>query len=244
MGVWTRYAGLRRGLVRKSFDTYRAIEQRVSPGIRVPPRDFGPGRSYQEVLVSGPYVALTFDDGPHPENTPRLLDILRERGVKATFYLIGELVARHPDVARRTLAEGHEIGNHTWSHRFLTLQSSHSIATELEQTHEAVEAAVGAPPTTLRPPYGAVTKRMTRWIDHRFGYPTVLWSVDAEDWENPGSPVIAERLVSGARNGSIVLAHDPLAPTVDAMPETLDRLLTRGFHFVTVSELIAVDNSG
>ncbi|MGH8872428.1 MAG: polysaccharide deacetylase family protein [Acidimicrobiia bacterium] len=244
MGAWARYAGLRRGLVRRSFDAYRAVEQRVRPGLGAPPRSFGPGRAYAEVQVTDPLVALTFDDGPHPENTPRLLEILRDRGVRATFYLIGELAARHPEVARMTFDDGHEIGNHTWSHQFLTLQSTGSIVRELEQTHEAIVAAVGAPPVALRPPYGAITESLTRWVDHRFGYPTVTWSVDAADWEDPGSDLITERLVSGTDPGSIVLAHDPLTPTVDAMAETLDRLLERGIRFVTVSELISGENSG
>jgi peptidoglycan/xylan/chitin deacetylase (PgdA/CDA1 family) len=238
MGIWKRYAGARKNLVRAGYDVYRSVEGRFSPSISTPPRDFRSGRSYQRVEVPGPYVAITFDDGPHPENTPRLLDILAERGVKATFYVIGEPVTRHPDVLRRTRAEGHEVGSHTWSHRFLTTQTSHGIAGELTSTHQAIEDAIGVAPTSLRPPYGAVTGAMSRWIDHQFGYPTVLWSVDAADWEEPDAETITERLVERTTAGSIILNHDPLTPTVDAMAETLDRLLDRGFLFVTVSELI------
>lgn len=243
MGLWGRYAGTRKDLVRTAFDVYRGVERRLSPSISTPPPGFGAGRSYEQVEVTEPYVAITFDDGPHPENTPRLLDILAARRVRATFYLIGEPVTRHPDVVRRTVAEGHEVGSHTWSHRFLTTQTSHSIVQELTRTDEAIQDAIGAPPTTLRPPYGAVTKGMSRWIDHQFGYPTVLWSVSARDWDDPGAEVITERLVSLTTPGSIILNHDPLTPTVDAMAETLDRLLEKGFRFVTVSELIAIGAS-
>lgn len=238
MEIWG--AELRKKLVRRSFDMYRSVERRVSPSISSPPLSFGNGRSYEEANVSEPYVAITFDDGPHPENTPRLLDILAARGVKATFYVIGQPVTRHPDVVQRALAEGHEIGSHTWSHRFLTTQTSHSIARELTAAHEAIEEAIGVPPTALRPPYGAVTEAMTRWIDHQFGYPVVLWSVSAQDWEDPGHELITERLVIRTRPGSIILNHDIYAPTVDAMGATLDQLLERGFGFVTVSELMAM----
>jgi peptidoglycan/xylan/chitin deacetylase (PgdA/CDA1 family) len=238
MGIWKRYAGVRMNLVRTAFDGFRAIEAQVSPSISTPPRRFTGRRAIEHVEVSEPYVAITFDDGPHPENTPRLLDLLAERRVRATFYLIGEPVTLHPDVVRRTMAEGHEVGSHTWSHRFLTTQSGHSIARELARTEEAIEDAIGIPPRSLRPPYGAVTRGMARWIDHQFGYPTVLWSVTARDWEGPGASVITERLVTETTAGSIILNHDTVTATVDAMPETLDRLLDRGFQFVTVSELI------
>ena len=234
---WTD-AEARKNLVRKSFDLYRGVERSVSPSISSPPSGFT-GRTYEHVDVTEPVVAFTFDDGPDPENTPRLLDILSARGVKATFYLIGEPVTRHPDVVRRARDEGHEIGSHTWSHRFLTTQTGHSIADELTTTHEAIEQAIGIPPATLRPPYGAVTEAMSRWIDHQFGYPTVLWSVSARDWDDPGTEVITDRLVSLTTPGSIVLNHDIYTPTVDAMAATLDQLLERGFRFVTVSELIA-----
>lgn len=238
MGVWSRYSGLRKQLVRSSFDVYRAVEQRLTR-IGRPPRDFGQGRSFAKVDTHQPLVALTFDDGPHPENTPRLLDILAEHEVRASFYLIGELVRRYPELARMTAEQGHEIGNHTWSHRFLTLQSTRSIEDELGKTHEAIKDATGSPPHALRPPYGAVTPAMTRWIDHRFGYPTVTWSVDAEDWEEPEPETIRERVLSRVHPGSIVLLHDPLTPTVDAIAGMLDGLLKRGFGLVTVGELIA-----
>lgn len=240
MGVWERYAGTRRQLVRTAYDVYRGVERRLSPSMTSPPPGFRGKGAIERVDVMEPYVAMTFDDGPDPVNTPRLLDILAERGVKATFYVIGEPASVHPDVVQRTSAEGHEVGSHTWSHRFLTTQTSRSITQELLRTEDAIEDAIGVPPASLRPPYGAVTKPMTRWIDHQFEYPTVLWNVSARDWEHPGAALIIERLVSEVNPGSIVLNHDPLTDTVDAMPETLDRLLEKGFRFVTVSELIAL----
>jgi peptidoglycan/xylan/chitin deacetylase (PgdA/CDA1 family) len=225
--------------VRRSYDAYRAVEQRVSASVAPAPAGFEGRPAISEVSVEDRVLALTFDDGPHPENTPRLLEVLRERGVRATFYLIGELAERHPDVARMTSEAGHEIGNHTWSHRFLTRQSTREVEMELQRAHDSIERATGAPPTGLRPPYGAVTRSLARWVDHRFGYRTVNWSVDAADWEQPDAGTIRDRLVAGAAPGAIVLVHDPLTATVDAIPETIDRLLERDYRFVTVSDLIA-----
>jgi peptidoglycan-N-acetylglucosamine deacetylase len=241
VGIWGRYAGTRRSLVRRSYDVYRAVERGVNPRLGSVPSAFGAGRLYSEVEVEEPLVALTFDDGPDPDNTPRLLEILRERNVRASFYLIGELVSRYPEVAQSTLEAGHEIGNHTWSHRFLTLLSTRRIDDELLRTHEAIEGAIGSAPVALRPPFGATTPALTRWVDHRFGYPTINWSVDASDWDRPDPGTIRDRFLSATEPGSIVLAHDPVTSTVDAMPETIDRLTERGFRFVTVSELIAAE---
>jgi peptidoglycan/xylan/chitin deacetylase (PgdA/CDA1 family) len=235
-------ADTRKHLVRESFDLLRSVERVASPSLHGAPWGFR-GRSFAKADIVDPFLSITFDDGPHPENTPRLLDTLADRGVKATFYLIGREVARYPELARRIKAEGHEIGSHTFSHRFLTTQTGHSIARELTSTHSAISAAIGEPPTTLRPPYGAVTEAMTRWIDHQFGYPTVLWSLSAADWEDPGADLIADRLVEGARPGSVILNHDIYAPTVHAMPETLDRLLDKGFRFATVSDLMVMDRA-
>ena len=239
MGMWADHAATRRDLVRRSYDLYRGAERRLSPSLGSPSRASRVGRFYQRVEISEPYLAMTFDDGPDPDNTPRLLDILAERGIRATFYLIGELAARHPDVVRRTAAEGHELGNHTWSHRFLTTQTAHRITEELGRTSDAIQDATGVPPGTLRPPYGAVTPALTRWIDHEFGYPIIHWSVTAQDWDEPSPEVITERLLSRVFSGAIILNHDPIDPTVAAMPETLDRLVASGYHFATVGELMA-----
>jgi peptidoglycan/xylan/chitin deacetylase (PgdA/CDA1 family) len=244
-GAWDdasggRSAEIKKQLVRSSFDALRWVEQRVDRSLGVPLAGHGRREAISSVDTSEPVVALTFDDGPHPEQTPRLLDLLAERGIRATFYLIGANAQAHPEIVERTLAEGHELGNHTWSHRFLTTQRSRSILEEVGSAHSVINDITGAPPATLRPPYGAVTPGLSGWMNSRFGYETVLWSVDAADWEGPDSDTITERLVSGARNGSIILVHDPVPAVVEAMPETLDRLLDRGFRFVTVGELLAM----
>ncbi len=198
------------------------------------------GVTFSRVLVSGNYVAMTFDDGPHPQNTPRLLDILRARNIKATFYVIGRSVDLYPKIVRRTVAEGHEMGNHTHTHRLLSKLSDSEVRLDLSRCRDAVERAAGVHMRTMRPPYGGLLQRQRELVHAEFGYPTILWSVDPLDWKRPGPSVVTSRILSGATSGGIILSHDLHAPTVDAMPATLDGLLRRGFKFVTVSQLLAM----
>lgn len=204
--------------------------------------DFGKGGgiSYSRVPVSGKYIAMTFDDGPHPSNTPRLLDILRARNIKATFYVIGRNVDLYPQIVRRCVAEGHEIGNHTYTHRLLSKLSDSEVRSELSRCRDAVGRAAGIQPRTLRPPYGGLLQRQREMVNAEFGYPTIMWNVDPLDWKRPGPSVVCSRILSHTTPGSIVLSHDLHAPTIDAMPSTLDGLLQRGFQFVTVSQLLAM----
>jgi peptidoglycan/xylan/chitin deacetylase (PgdA/CDA1 family) len=198
------------------------------------------GMTFSRVPVSGNYVALTFDDGPHPQNTPRLLDILRARNVKATFYVIGRSVDLYPQVLRRTVAEGHEIGNHSHTHRLLSKLSDSEVRNEMSRCRDAVARAAGVRMRTMRPPYGGLLQRQRELVHAEFGYPTILWAVDPLDWKRPGPGVVTSRILGGTTAGSIILAHDLHAQTVDAMPATIDGLLRRGFKFVTVSQLLAM----
>lgn len=198
------------------------------------------GITFSRVNVAGNYIAITFDDGPHPQNTPRLLDILASRNVKATFYVIGRSVDLHPEVLRRTVAEGHEIGNHSHTHRLLSKLSNEEVRQEMQRCQDAVGRAAGVRPRTMRPPYGGLLQSQRELVLNEFGYPTILWSVDPLDWKRPGPSVVASRILTGTSAGGIVLAHDLHSQTVDAMPATLDGLLKRGFKFVTVSQLIAM----
>ncbi len=206
----------------------------------------GTGRqnSYSRVPTNQKIIALTFDDGPHGTNTPRLLDILKKRNVKATFYVVGTNSKRYPDILRRMVAEGHEIGNHTMSHGSMTKMSTDELRRDLSQAHQAIVSATGVAPRTVRPPYGATNTSIKNLIKSEFGYPSIMWSVDPEDWKRPGVSTVTRRLVSGAGPGGILLVHDIHAPTIDAMPSTLDQLLAQGYRFVTVTQLIALEGSG
>jgi peptidoglycan-N-acetylglucosamine deacetylase len=198
--------------------------------------------TYSSCQVDGPYIAMTFDDGPRVGNTTRLLDILKEPNIKVTFFMIGSNVVAHPEIARRALAEGHEIGNHSWTHPELSKLSDQRVTEEITRTQEAIKNATGFTPTILRPPYGAITKDQREWIESQLRLSVILWSVDPFDWKRPGASVITERILRGAQSGAIILSHDIHKETVDAMPATLDALLTKGYKFVTVSELIAINH--
>ena len=208
----------------------------TNPPVMLPP--------FHSAMVSTPHLSLTFDDGPHGSLTPRLLDLLAERKVKATFYVIGRNVESYPDIARRIVTEGHEIANHTWTHHALSRLSAERVADELRRTHETVLEVTGVRMTNLRPPYGAFNDKVRQVAFDGHGYDTIMWSVDPLDWKHRNAARVSRELVSGAAPGAVLLCHDIHKTTIAAIPPTLDQLLARNFQFVTVAELIAMDKSG
>jgi peptidoglycan-N-acetylglucosamine deacetylase len=208
----------------------------TNPPVMLPP--------FHSAMVSTPHLALTFDDGPHGALTPRLLDLLSERNVKATFYVIGRNVELYPDIARRIVTEGHEIANHTFTHPALSRLSAERVAEELRRTHETVLQVTGVRMTNLRPPYGAFNDRVRQVAFDGHGYDTIMWSVDPLDWKYRNAARVTRELVGGAAPGAVLLCHDIHKTTIAAMPSTLDQLLARQFQFVTVAELMAMDKSG
>jgi len=180
-------------------------------------------------------VALTFDDGPMG-STPRLLDILAARHVRATFFLVGRNAAEHPELVRRERDAGHEIANHSYTHADLGRASDAKIMSELTRTQEAVRRATGVAPVLLRPPYGSTGKRLAS-IARRMNLAQILWTVDPLDWENRDSGAVERRVMKSVEPGNVVLLHDIHPTTVAAVPRILDRLKAQGFVFVTVSEL-------
>ena len=218
----------------------RAEPTPVSQGAEKNGRN-APGESnitFNSVHVAGPYIAMTFDDGPSATLTPKLLDLLAAHHIKATFFVIGENVAEHPKIVERATREGHEIANHSWSHPNFGKMSDEGVRRQLSRTDDAIKNATGVRPTLLRPPYGSITARQKRWIHDEFGYQIILWDVDPYDWKRPGPSVVCNRILKETRPGSIVLSHDIHSGTIEAMPSTFDQLQAKGFKFVTVSELI------
>ncbi|WP_136443541.1 polysaccharide deacetylase family protein [Pacificoceanicola onchidii] len=190
------------------------------------------------VRTPSPVVGMTFDDGPHPKLTPILLDMLKARGLRATFYLIGNRVVTWPDIVRRIADEGHEIGNHSWTHPNLARYSDKKVLSEIDRTSDAIFKVTGRPPVTFRPPYGSFTKRQRLMLYEARNLPTILWSVDPQDWRRPGASVVAKRILKGSKPGAIILSHDIQSGTVKAMPQTLDGLSGRGLKFATVSQMM------
>jgi peptidoglycan/xylan/chitin deacetylase (PgdA/CDA1 family) len=206
----------------------------------VAPRPPRAPANYRSVKTERPVVALTFDDGPHPELTPQLLDILRQQGVRATFYVIGRNVDAYPEIARRIVAEGHEIANHTYNHPHLTKVGAARLDSEMTRTTDAIVRATGRRPTNMRPPYGAINARVEQALLQKHGLDVIMWSVDPLDWRRPGAEVVRQRLVDGATPGGILLAHDIHPGTIEAMPGTISDLKTKGYGFATVSQLLAL----
>ncbi|MFI9274488.1 polysaccharide deacetylase family protein [Kitasatospora sp. NPDC052896] len=183
-------------------------------------------------------VALTFDDGPS-DVTPRLLDTLATERVRATFFVVGQEVAARPALVRRELAEGHAVGNHTYDHTQLTKLDAERVNQEIDQGADAVERATGVRPELLRPPYGAFSATV-----RRTGHPLVLWDVDSLDWRDDDAAGTARRGVTLARPGSVILMHDTVSSTPDALPELIDGLRARGFTLVTVPQLFGTLEAG
>ncbi len=215
-------------------------------GVDLPVGSLPPGTklSYTSIPGRGPFIAITYDDGPVVPNTPRLLDMLAARGIKATFFTVGANVARNPNIMRRMVAEGHEIANHTWTHPYLSKLGDASVRSELQRSHEALTSITGTAPRMYRPPYGAITARQKEWIFSEYGYPTILWSVDPQDWKTRNAATTRSRILTQTKPGAIILVHDIHPSSIDAMPGTLDGLLTKGFRFVTVSQLITIGGGG
>lgn len=179
-------------------------------------------------------LALTFDDGPNPEVTPYILDTLAQKRVKATFFVIGVHVAAHEDLVRSEYKEGHEIGNHTWSHPDLSKLAPEAVEEQLQLTQKAITAAGVPAPHVLRPPYGAIDDTVAAHNN----LTVVRWNVDPEDWRLKDPAKIAEQIVAHARPGAIILLHDIYPTTAAALAPTIDALRQQNYQFVTVDQLL------
>jgi len=188
-----------------------------------------------------PQIALTFDDGPDPERTPALLDALGELGAPGTFFVVGKRAAAAPELCARMVREGHELGNHTYSHPYLPLKRHARVEAELAATDAAILRATGIVPAIARPPWGGRRPSTVRAFD-RAAKKTVLWDVNSYDWKDLPPLDVATRVVERARNGSIILMHDggrDHTGTIAAVKLLVPELRARGFELVTVSETLA-----
>ena len=194
----------------------------------------------RSVPTDGMQIALTFDDGPHPTLTPRILEILEKYGVRATFFMVGQNVINYPDAARAVVAAGHEIGNHTFSHRVMTGLCEGDLAREMELCEDVLEELCEYRPHLFRPPQGAICDEVLRCSEDG-DYRLVLWSLDTRDWENKNAEEIVRTVTEHIRPGDIILMHDYIgrkSKTPEALEALLPELLRRGFEPVTVSRLL------
>ena len=183
------------------------------------------------------YIALTFDDGPRASTTGRLLDGLKERGASATFFLVGNRIAGNEDLIWRMKEEGHQVGNHTWSHVKLQGAGSAAIRSEVEKTDATLRELLGGGGYWLRPPYGLIRQDERELIR----VPMVHWSVDPKDWEVLNTPTVVRSVLNTVKPGDIILLHDIYPTSVDAALQIVDALEAQGYWFVTVEELLALN---
>ena len=183
-----------------------------------------------------PQIALTFDDGPHPVYTLQLLDILRRMHTPATFFVVGEQAEKNPGLVRLEVAEGNEVGDHTYDHVNLTLIPPELVAYEVNRCNDVIAKATGAPVRFFRPPGGEYNGEVLREAAAH-GFITTLWTDDPGDFSKPSSSMIAKRTLAHLENGAIILLHDGIPETLEALPAIITAARQRGFQFVTISRL-------
>jgi len=209
-------------------------------------------------IAKGDFV-LTFDDGPNPNVTPKILDTLKEHGVQgAVFFVTGQNAQRHPDLVRRIVDEGHVLGGHTWNHPSLTGLSKDKALSELTRTDEAVDQVLGYdyPLNLVRPPYGATNASVLETIGETYGGNSVLWQVDSEDWKvqsdlRQGNPTtsLVDRVVAGANQvdrrgtGGVILMHDIHSNTAKDLGKVLDALQARGYRIISITDVGQTDSA-
>jgi len=183
-------------------------------------------------------VALTFDDGPHPQHTPRVLDVLERYRVRATFFMMGRNVERYPTVARAVLDRGHEIGNHSYSHPRLVFMSPRRVRDEIERTDELLRSIGVSGEIHFRPPHAAKLVVLP-YVLVQMNRLSVLGDVDPEEWKGPPAAIMTESILRQVRPGSIIGLHDPLgSETLRTLEDSIKALVARGYRFETVSELV------
>lgn len=186
---------------------------------------------YQELPKK---VALTFDDGPHPTYTVQLLDGLKKRGVRATFFVIGKHAEEYPELISRMQEEGHLIGNHTYSHLQLKKSNREEFKEELKKTNAIIEEITGEKVQYVRPPYGCWDKD----FEEELSMFPILWDVDPVDWRSGNAGYVVQRVIGKVQEGDIVLLHDYYGSSVEAALQIVDVLQKQGYEFVTVEELL------
>lgn len=179
-------------------------------------------------------VALTFDDGPHPQYTLEMLAALKERNVKATFFLLGEAVEQHPEIVKQMHEDGHTIGNHSYKHEQLSKLSMEQACEQVERTNRLIYDITGVYPSYLRPPFGDWHEK----LDCEVNMVEVLWDIDTLDWSSKNHGQIVEKVLKNVQENDIILMHDGYETSVTAAMEIIDTLNKQGYEFVTVDEIL------
>ncbi len=203
------------------------------------------GKTVTRVPIQQKVVALTYDDGPNPPYTDEIVEYLHSQHVVATFFVVGRAVAAHPDVVRLEVADGNALGNHSWDHAHLVLETARHVQREISMTDEVIVKTTGVHTRLFRPPFGARDYLVLN-VARRMGYQVIMWSVPLpRDWQNPPAEVIRDRVLPQVRDGSIIVLHDGnrgrpgnRAASVQATKLIVQALVAQGYRFVTVPELL------
>lgn len=199
-----------------------------------------PGRFFTKNTSAEKKVALTFDDGPHPIYTPKILELLDAYEISATFFVIGQNVDNYPEAFKKLVSSNCEIGNHTYHHRNVSNMSESDIRAELEMTESAISKFSNIKPTLIRPPEGSYSNQLEK-VCFEKKYDVILWSIDTRDWEHSSVDQISHTVLKKIQNGDIILMHDYVshsAHTYEALKIIIPELLRQGYTFVTVSDLL------
>jgi peptidoglycan-N-acetylglucosamine deacetylase len=190
-------------------------------------------------------IALTFDDGPWPEGTPKILDILKRNNIKGTFFVVGQMLKRYPELGRQIVADGHIIGNHTWHHWYHHF-SPQAAAFEIETTSDLIYKTTGVKTTLFRPPGGMMHNGLVNYAKNK-NYTNVMWSADSIDYSRPAVPRLVKNVMRNSEPGGIVLMHDGggnRTRTIQALPQIISTFKKQGYRFVTVPELLEMEENG
>lgn len=204
------------------------------------------GHIIWDIKTDEKVVAITFDDGPHPKYTRQILDLLEQYEARGTFFVVGQLAEKNPEIVRRMYEDGHEIANHTYTHP--STKSPSKIMEEINQTNDTVFSITGFSPKLFRPVEGIYTDEIVNEVVKN-GYKIVMWSwhQDTEDWKDPGVDKIVNKVLDGLKNGDVVLFHDGggnRQQTVKALEKILPELKKRGYKFITITEMINLQKKG
>jgi len=191
------------------------------------------GQPQTDEPVHHPVVALTFDDGPSASVTPRLVEELNKRGIKATFFMLGTAAEANPDVVRLVHESGHQIASHTYDHgAYLTELTNEQLSFQINNTVKILRDITGSDPVYMRPPYGAMDKATASKI----GWPMMLWTVDPRDWDSRDAQAVFDAVIGTVSDGSVVLFHDLYESTLEAVVMIVDQLITNGWRFMTLEQ--------
>jgi chitin deacetylase len=216
-------------------------QEAVSKGVfHTVPKSFQ-GKTIKEAKLAkdDKLIALTFDDGPWPGYTAQILEILKKNDVKATFFVVGQVLNNYPDLGKRIVTEGHTIGNHTWNHWYHYFNKQ-AASLEIDRTSDLIYKTTGTKTTLFRPPGGMLHNGLAAYAKSK-NYTVVMWSADSIDYALPSPPVLVNRVLKQASPGGIVLLHDgggPRKNTVAALPTMISKLKKQGYRFVTIPELL------